>query len=203
MENTNKTILITRPNCDCVTRYFYYWAKGPIQKAKDKMMGILDLKVERANEKDFKRAMKKNPSLVVFNGDDNLKFFGLNDDEGAFKSKIVCDFPSRARILGIKNIGTGAKAYIGFDDNFIFCCYPGRTYDPLEDKLAHFFLDSPSIIVSSLLDGLSVDESMNKAKEFLKESIEEVKYSECEFIAPFLLWDMRHLKLIGDKNARI
>ena len=107
----SKTILITRPNYDSVTRYLYYWAKLPIQLAKDKGIEILDLKVERSNKKDFSRAMKKNPSLIVFNSDGNsdgsvdfdksLIEDGSNINE--FKSKIVYAFPCKtARILGLK-----------------------------------------------------------------------------------------------------
>ena len=203
----NKTILITRPNYDKITRYFYYWAKIPIEKAKKKNIDILDLKVEKNNRKDFERAMEKNPCLVILNGDRNpegSKGFQDLPKEDIFDSKIVCSFACKtSRILGIRN-DFGAKAYVGYNDNFIFCCNPEKSYNPLDDEIAHFFLDPPMILASELIDGFSVKQSIKKAEDLLKNNIEKViKNKEYEFMAPYLLWDLKHLKVRGNKNVKI
>ena len=70
----NKILLITRPRHDITVRYLFYWAKKIIEFAEKKQFSVLDLKNERANQKELTSMLqKKEPSLVFLNGhgDDN------------------------------------------------------------------------------------------------------------------------------------
>ena len=204
-----KTILITRPNYDIPTRYFYYWNKEVIDLAKKQGLEVIDLKVERANHKDFKKEIRKNPFLVILNGQRSEK--GISGfrgevllecgEEGLFKSKIVCSFLSDSmKKLGMKSIKSGAVAFIGYDDNFVFLCRPKIKTSPLLDETAHPFLDPLRSLAIDLLSRKNPDQSTEKARKAFKAALKRLSERD-KFSAPFILWDMNHLKLV--KKQRI
>jgi len=201
----NKSIIITRPNCSQSTRYVFYWAKEIIDLAKEKGIDVFDLKVERANDKEFLKAMKNNPSLVIFNGGGNMKkVLGFNNEVLIDKDSICLFTRETTRMFGVRNNETGAIAYVGHDDSYVFCCSPANNYNPLDDKLAHLFLDPVNCFSHSLLNGLTVGEAALKVKEEYEKNIKEVKNNpEYEFALPYLIWNMNHFKVIGDKEAKI
>lgn len=201
MEN-DKVMVITRPNHNKGTRYFYYWGKESIGLAKEKGIKVVDLKVERANSRDFERAINLNPCMVIFNGCGGMdKLLGFNN-EILIDSDSDCLFSNKtARIMGVRD-SDNRVAYIGHNKPFIFL-FSSSVYSPPDDEVAHFFLDPLKGIAIDILNGDTVGESFLKAKKSLKENIKKCSNSKYDFIVPFLGWNMNNLVLIGDKDLRI
>jgi len=207
-----KKVLITRPNHNVPTQYFYYWSKKIIETAKLMEMDVLDLKVEMANKKAFDKAIKSNPAFVIMAGRGHFKKAKMADNEilieqedcGKMKSKTICAFLSKsAEGLGEKSVASGATAYIGHDDDFILCCAPQKRSDPLLDEMAGFFLDPLRALVEDVLRGKTANISTEMAKKALKENIKKAGNSKYDFIAPYLLWNMKHLKCIKKERIKL
>lgn len=199
----DKVIVITRPNYNRSTRYFYYWGKESIAVAKEKGIKIIDLKVERATSKEFEKAMKLNPCMIIFNGCGNVnKILGFNN-EILIDSDSNCLFSNKtARILGIRSDEGNRVAYIGHSKPFVFI-HSSSIYNPSDDEVAHFFLDPLRDIAIDILNGLTSGDAFLKAKELLKENIKKCSDSEYSFLVPFLFWNMNNLVLIGDEDLRL
>jgi len=211
----NKTVLLTRPNHDNTTRYLFYWAQRIVIEAEAKGFQLLDLKEGRANRKEFESMVgSKEPSLILFYGHgSSCKVAGYNDEvlieagdnDGILKSKIIHALSCKsAQILGPRSIDSGALTYIGYDEDFIFCCIPEKTSKPLEDKLASLFLNPPELLIKNLLKGNSTGVSVGRAKRLFMDNIQKLlttENSEYDYAIPYLLWNMNHLKLIGDEEA--
>lgn len=206
---------MTRPNHDSTTYYLFSWAQRIVLEAEAKGFQLLDLKEARANRKEFESLIKSNnPSLVLFyghgssdkvGGHNNEALIEAGDNESILKLKIVHALSCKsAKVLGPKSIDSGALAYIGYDEDFIFCCIPEKISRPLEDKLASFFLNPPEILIKSLLKGNSVGISVGRAKRLFKSNVQQlltIENSKYNYAIPYLLWNMDHLKLIGDNNV--
>jgi hypothetical protein len=211
----NKIILLTRPNHDNTTNYLFNWAQRIVLEAEAKGFQLLDLKETKANRKEFENVIRsKNPSLVLLYGHGNsYKVGGHNDEilieagdnENMLKLRIIHALTCKsAKFLGPKSIDAGALAYIGYDEDFIFCCIPEKTSEPLEDKLASFFLNPPEILIKSLLIGNSAAISVARARRLFKSNVKQlltIENSKYNYAIPYLLWNMDHLKLVGDSNA--
>ncbi|MFA5715066.1 MAG: hypothetical protein WC998_04975 [Candidatus Paceibacterota bacterium] len=211
----NKTVLLTRPNHDNTTRYLFYWAQRIAIEAEAKGLQLLDLKEGRANRKEFESIIKsKEPSLILLYGHGGSdKVAGHNDEvlievgdnDNILKSKIIHALSCKsAKMLGPASVSSGALAYIGYDEDFVFCCIPEKTSKPLEDKLASLFLNPPELLIKNLLKGNSTGVSVSRAKNLFMDNIQKLltaENSEYDYAVPYLLWNMNHLKLIGDNNA--
>jgi len=199
----DRFIVITRPNYNRSTRYFYYWAKKPIEIAKEKGIKIADLKVERATEKDLKRVLKFNPCMVVFNGCEGMnKLLGFNS-EVLIDADSQCLFSNKtAKILGIRDIKNNKFAYIGYINPFVFI-HSSSIYNPLDDEVAHLFLDHFQSLVIDILNGYSTGEAFEKSRKQLKENIDKCLNSKYDFAIPYLMSNYESFTLIGDKDTKI
>lgn len=212
----SKKLLITRPEHDDTTHYLSNWSKKAIEIAKSKGVKVFDLFRDRANKKEVISMLKKQkPSLVIFNGhgDRNL-ITGYKDEplvvaeknEEILKEKITYAISCKsAKILGPQSVDSGARTYLGYDDDFIFIYDPSKITHPSKDSTASLFLEPSNELIISLIKGNSAEESYKRSQEFFKNNIKKVLSSESTkeetSTARYLWWDMTHQVCLGDKKA--
>ncbi|MFY9484721.1 MAG: hypothetical protein WAP74_03840 [Patescibacteria group bacterium] len=214
----SKGIIITRPNHDLVTTYLFYWSQKIIEQAERKNFKIFDLAKKRANAKEFVGIIKKiSPSLVVINGHGSASMVtGYNNEpilESNSNSELLKGTVAYARScqsakkLGSAAVKNGAKAYIGYSEDF-FCMFDEQKITrPLEDQTAKLFLEPSNAVPISLLKGNTAGEAINRSKKILKKNIRNLLTSESpqqeKDAVPYLLWNMNYQVCIGDEEARI
>lgn len=211
-------MLITRPNHDITTNYLYLWSKVVIDCAKKFKKDIIDLVGKRANYKEFNSIVKKvSPSLLFLNGHgdeetvtgfDNEPLVRLSENLDILSGKIVyARSCSSAKILGKEAVKNGCKAYLGYDDDFVFMVSDDHILRPLMDKIAEIFLKPSNQVVVSLIKGNMAGEADAKSKELFKKNIQQLMVStvpkEQKDLIPYLLWDYNHQVCLGDMKARI
>lgn len=200
-------LLIIRPNFDLTTRYISAWAKKIIEFAKTKRNTILDLDKSRANRKEFESIIKKNnPSLVFFNGhgdydvicgQDNEELARVGENEKLLKSKIVYALSCRSgKLLGPSCVKFGAKAYIGYDEDFIFLYDENKRAHPEQDKTAKMFLESSNQAMISLLKNNTPKTAHINSKQSFSKKIKKLLTSQSTTLESsavrYLIWDMQH-----------
>ncbi len=210
-----KTLLITRPEHDCATIYLSKWSKEIIQKAKKKGLCVIDLHRDKANRDRVVGTLEKtNPKLVVLNGhgsENSVKGHKDEvilkiDDKKAIKDKIIYARSCKsAKKLGQKIITNGARAYLGYTEDFIFTYSVNKTSKPLEDKEAALFLEPSNRIPLSLLKNHTAGEANEQSKGLFKKNIEKLLVegpsSEHYSAISYLYWDMINQVCLGDKEA--
>jgi len=108
---------------------YIHWASKIITSLKRLNFRVIDLKDKKANKKNIENALiKKNPSLVIFNGhgspteicgDNNEVLINL-ENKKHLKSKIVYSIScSSARELG-KKVADENTSFAGYEEEFIF-----------------------------------------------------------------------------------
>jgi len=116
----NRTVLVTRPNHDITTTYFYFWSEAVLKLAARRHK-VLDLHGKKANRKTLESYTKKHkPNFFFFNGHgseailagyNNEPILILNQNEGLCSGSIIyirsC---SAVKILGPSLINHNAKA---------------------------------------------------------------------------------------------
>ncbi|MBI3443520.1 hypothetical protein HY008_02530 [Candidatus Woesebacteria bacterium] len=203
----NDTLLITRPNHDITTNYLFYWSGKIIDEADKKHLKIIDLKSKRANKEQFTKIINKtSPSIVILNGHgDNKSVFGFDNkdlissgiNESLLKTTITYAVScSSAKDLGPACVRHGAKAYIGYTDDFTFMIDESKIAKPLEDNTAKLFLEPSNQVGISLVKGNDARTAYEKSQESFRRNIRSLLTSEStseeKETLPFLLWDMRH-----------
>ena len=213
----NKTILVTQPNHDLTTNYISLWAEKVVAIAKKKGIKVVALKGKRANEKEFMSVNRKiNPQLVFFNGHGDYDLIaGQNNEvlvqakinDECLTGKIIYALSCRsAKKLGKASVKNGAKAYIGYIEDFIFNYDREKVSRPLSDKIVQLFLEPSNLIVSSLLKGHTAHESWeNSQNDFKRKAVAIITSKDKAAINSFLpsiLWDMQHqVYLESDKTS--
>lgn len=201
------SILVTRPNFDLTTRYLFVWAKKIIELATEKCGQVFDLNGKRANRKEFESMTRKHePSLVFLNGhgdsdvvagQNNEELVRAGENEKILKSKIIYALSCRSgKILGPESIKSGAEAYIGYDEDFIFLYEENKQTHPEQDKQAEMFLEPANQVMVSLLKNHSPHEAhLNSKKAFARKIMKflssESSATESSAIR-YLIWDMQH-----------
>jgi hypothetical protein len=212
-----KKILITRPEHDDTTHYLSHWNQHSIEIAQTKGFKTFDLHRKRANRKEVEGILsKQDPDLVVLNGHGNDNVVAGHRDnplivngqnEELLKGRITYAISCRsAKKLGRKSVTSGAKAYIGYEDDFIFFYDPHKVSRPLKDKTAELFLKPATEVVISLIKGSMAGEAADKSKQSFKINMRKLLSSESAekeaSMAKYLWWDMRNLVCLGDKHSR-
>lgn len=214
----SKTILVTQPNFDLTTNYISHWAEKIVENAKKKNIKTVCLKGKRATRREFESVNKKiQPQVIFFNGHGNYNVVAGQDNEilvkagendKCLKNTIVYALSCRsAKKLGVSSVKNGAKAYIGYSEDFMFNYDPEKITKPLEDKIAKLFLEPSNSILNSLLKGHTAQESFENSQQNFKKKITEVFLKgdkiEINTYVSNLLWDMQNQIVWGDKNAVI
>ena len=205
----SKTVLITRPYYDDTTHYLYHWSSLPIILAsKRKDIKIVQLVEDKVNKKNFESITSKiAPSFIFMNGhgsdsviaghnSEYLVEVGVN--EAVFDSRIIYALScSSGKLLGPASIKAGARAYVGYDDVFVF-------YTDLASVSKAMFLEPSNTVVNALLKGHTVSDAHNRSqKEFMKNIQTLLTMSSDTYLVPWLLWDMRHQVCLGDKTSAL
>ena len=212
-------MLITRPNHDMPTNYLYYWSQELIDLAKKRGDQVVDLAKKRANAKEFASVIKKvQPSLIVLNGHGNSSIVGGYNDEPLIiagkndvllnKAIVYARSCKSGDKLGPASIKSGCRAYIGYDDDFVFVTEIDKITRPLEDKTVKFFLEPSNYVVISLLKGHSAKEADIRSKNLLRQNIQRLVTSaalrEESDLVPYLLWNYTHQVCLGkDQNKHL
>lgn len=200
-------MLITRPNHDVTTNYLFYWSISLINLAKRRNIPISDLAQKRANLKEFTSViLKTKPTFIVLNGhgDDsvvtgynNETLVDIDNSQSLLNGSVVYARSCKsARKLGPQAIISGCKAYVGYDEDFVFVSEAAKVSHPLEDKTAQLFLEPSNQVVISILKGHSPAESNRRSKEAYKRNIQKLMSSssskEDVELIPNLVWDYMH-----------
>lgn len=203
----DKILLITRPNHDITTNYLYYWSEKIIDEADKKYVKVIDLKGKRANRKEFTKIISKtSPSIVIINGHgdnktvtgfDNEYLISKSQNENLLKKTVTYAVScSSAKELGPACIASGARAYIGYTDDFTFVIDQSKITRPLEDNTAKLFLEPSNQVGISLIKGNNPQVSYQKSQDAFRRNIRHLLTSESseeeKEALPFLLWDMTH-----------
>jgi len=209
-------IIVTRPNHDQTTNYLKVWSKEIINLAKEKQLSLADLVGKKANKKLFLSYLNKNKiNLIFFNGHgddgcvtgyDNLALVSTTD-----KQKIVCNLIFSRSCRSGKNLAkyvvkNGTKAFIGYDDDFVFFIDKEKSTKPLQDKTASIFLKPSNLVASSLLKGNSAELADKKSKDMMKRNLSKLlssKHQADEYMAKFLYNNLIHQIVKGDPMAKI
>ena len=104
-----------------------------------------------------------------------------------------------AKKLGSAAVKSGAKAYIGYDEDFIFFNEKGKLSDPTKDKYARLFFEPAIAAPKALVDGKTADEAVEAGVKFYKRNLAKALAStdvqeNYQDIAWALWSDMKHLK---------
>lgn len=211
-------MLITRPNHDVTTNYLYCWSQKIIAQAAKSKQPIIDLKGKRANKKEFTEIIKKTkPAFIVINGHgDESSVAGHNNEvlvevgvnEAVLSHAIVyARSCSCAKRLGPAVVAKGAKAFIGYSEDFVFFCEDSAITKPLNDKTAALFLESSNCVAIALLKGHSAGEANDRSRKSYENIIQKYMTSESlkekSELLPYLFWDMKHQECLGDDGAVI
>ena len=212
----NSTALATTPSSDRTTRYISVWADHTIEELKSKRLQFIVLSKERATADTFASMLKKhNFSLIFLNGHGGPDLVCGHDDEVlveagknavALKGVVVYALScSSAKTLGPVAVQSGAKAYIGYNEDFIFFISPEKMSRPKEDRTAEMFLTPANHVVVSLAKGHTAGEATDRAKNYFYKSIQKLVSSESsiddrEYIR-YLIWDMKSLVCLGNREA--
>ena len=211
-----KKFLITRPEHDDTTHYLSNWCKKIMEVANAKGISILDLNREKATKKEFASMIQKQkPGLIMFNGHGSDEcvtghkkeiLVVAGENESLLKESITYALSCRSgKLLGPKSVNAGAKAYLGYDDDFVFVYSPDKITQPLADETAKLFLEPSNEIIISLIKGNSAEESYNRSQEFFMDRMKKLLSSEAtpeeSSMARYLWWDRLHQVCLGDKRA--
>lgn len=215
---SNHTILITQPDFDKTTRYISAWSEEVEEFSTKRGNRTITLKGKRANKSEFESVVKKTqPQLVMLNGHGNnnqiegqdneiLLAVGLNTDIA--KNKIIYALScSAAKILGYECIKSGACAFIGYNEVYIFLHSHSKVSKPREDERAKLFFEPSNLIPISLIKGNNAGESYQGSKNLLRKNILDLlnseTYNEDRICLPYLIWNYQNLTVLGDKEGKL
>lgn len=202
------SLLITRPNYDLTTRYISAWAEIILDFAEKHGNIVFDLVKKKALRDVFESMMQKhNPDVVFLNGHGNDKAVMGQDDkpllqvgvnQTLLKDKVAYALSCKsASILGTESVSAGAKAYIGYKDDFIFQYSSDKISRPREDKTASLFLEPSNQVVISLLKDHDAKDATRRGKEAFLRNIRKFLSSQTpqDDIATlrYLVWNMQNL----------
>ena len=212
----SNTALVTTPRSDPTTRYISVWAEKTIDELKSKQLQFIVLAKERATVSILESMIKKHrPSLLFLNGHggpdlvcghNNEILIQTGKNEIILKDMVTYALScSSAQILGTLAVKTGAIAYIGYTEDFIFFISPEKVSRPIEDKTADMFLIPANHVIVSLAKGHTASEATIAAKGYFMKSVQKLISSEAseddrEYMR-FLIWDMKSLVCYGNKLA--
>lgn len=205
-----RSLLLTRPDFDRTTRYVSAWAGEVIDFAKTKGSKFFDLAGERAKIVVFESMLKKQqPDLIFLNGHGGTDCVSGQDyeilvkkgvNEHILSGKIVYALScSSGKELGPASIKAGAKAYIGYSEEFVFIFDEHQRTHPGQDNLGQAFSEPSNQVMISLLKGHTPREAYVASKKSYIRSIQKLVTSRTpkkETAAiKYLLWNLRHLSI--------
>ncbi len=213
-----KQFLITRPRHDKETSYLHSFSKAIIQIAtEDQAMRLTELDGSLANRREVEAALStKDQTLAFFNGHgDEETVYGHEDKPILDRNnvpltdkKIIYALACSSLVtLGKLAIQNGARAYIGYRDEFMWVGDPSTSAVPDKDKNAAPFRKVCHILIRSLVTGISTGKSLEKTRAEYRRLIkaygtsEDDPFGDVAAIGFALSWDLTCLDMVGDANA--
>lgn len=214
----NEAVVVTRPNHDVTTRYLSTWAEAILAIGREKGYRVIDLKANRARAAEVESVVEKTkPALIWFNGhgsanqvagQDNEVLVQTDDKaaflEGTMVYALACQ---SAKELGPQAVEQGARAYLGYDEDFIFVTTTTQQGHPQQDTTARLFLEPSNHVPLALLKGNTAATAQDRAKGAFRKNIRALLTSitdpETSSVLRYLVWDMQHLVVCGDPAAAI
>ncbi|MGH9463567.1 MAG: hypothetical protein ACRD1X_20375 [Vicinamibacteria bacterium] len=210
----NVTVLVTRPEHDAANRYLSKWTEKLIKEISRRGITVIDLYGGRAVRKEVIGILeKRKPQLALLNGHGSASVVAGHDDEvvlqlgdkKAVEEKIIYARACKsAKELGPDAVAQGAKAYLGYDEDFVLMFNIDKLSKPLEDRTAALFLEPSNHVVASLLKGHSAGEANKRSRALYRKNIAKLlvdRSSEDYDGIRLLYWDMIHQVCIGDQAA--
>ncbi|MFH1896141.1 MAG: hypothetical protein ABH814_01530 [bacterium] len=214
----NRTLLVTRPQHDMVTTYFYHWSQPLIEEAKKKKLVVCDLKGKKAVMGEFWGRVKKlAPMLIFLNGHGSESIIGGHNNEtlvdastvnGNFKGSVIyARACSAAQELGEKIATDSASTFIGYDEPFVFLQQKEFNTKPLRDNIAALFMKPSNSAVLALIKGHCAKDANTRSRNEFMSTIYKILTSEAtseetESI-PYLYWDYKHQVCLGKPENRL
>ena len=212
-----KQFLVTRPNHDKQTSYLHSFSKAAVVIIKENTkIRLTDLEGADAVRYKFEEALNTaEPTLVFLNGHgDDESVCGHKDeiilDKNNIelsKNKIVYALACDSLVgLGELAVSKGAQAYIGYRDKFMWVGDPAKSAAPDKDKNAAPFRKVCHTLISSLIKGMTVNETIKKTRFEYKRLIRNYGTSEDNFgdapaIGFALAWNLTALDFEGKPSA--
>lgn len=198
-----QSIVITRPFYDNTTAYLHRWNKLVVEEIKRRSSSFADLEYQRVNKKEFESVVKKiKPNVILLNGhggpdeilgDNHSTLIKVGVNDYILKNSVVYALScSSAKVLGPACIRAGAKAYVGYKEDFIFAFTEGYSTRAEQDPLAKLFLEPTQKIAIHLVNGNSSKDSHEKGIREFQKNIQKVLLSNSteKYVARFLVWDL-------------
>lgn len=207
-------VLLTSPCFDAATIFGYWWKDKTVTQSLVNGYETLDLKMGDAVRDVFESAIQNfNPEVFYGYGHGNAELFtGQNKDillhacyndhlmSGRIVYLLSC---TTGQKLGPSMVNKGARAYIGYDDYFVWADYdlpPGGFYHGC-------FYDFSNVIIANILYGNPVSVAVERALERAYGWIDYLSSLEDDPLASkiieYLLHDRNSLVSFGDKSAQI
>ncbi len=204
-------VLLTNPEVDLLTYYLSVWTKRMLDESRIKSNKYYWLRREKVTRKKLESILKKRSVDLVLlcghgasdavTGNEEMILDTKNDDllNGKVTHALSCQSADK---LGPDAVKKGAKAYIGYKNDFIaFLDDSKRASRPLEDETATLFLEPAFAVSKVLLRGGTPEEAVSVAKKAYNKSIKDALNSDIQSDADqfinWLLWDRDNLALIN------
>ena len=211
----SKSVLLTRPEHDVVTKYLCAWSEEVVSLARSKGMKVCDLRGRKAKKSEFDSYMRANqPALFFMNGHGSASVITGHDNEVLVDSRtqlkdgiIYARSCDAGHVLGHQLINNGAKVFIGYRRKFICGYMPERATRPLQDPIACLFLAPSNLVVSTLIKGNTADEAhIRSRKEMYKNfrrMISSAGSSEEKYAARWLWNNISNQVLLGNAQGKV
>ncbi len=212
--------IITLPNYDDATSYFYCYAEELVKFAEDNGIPISQFKRPRLRRNNVETSIiKRQPQLLLFNahGDEQTIYGdkigteteylireGQNHQllQGKLTYARAC---SAAASLGRASTQEGG-CFIGYNQPFSFWIDTSRSTTPLKDKIAQLFLQPSNELALALLRGKSARESADIFNNLSKKNILQLFGKKDEpgaLASAMLLWNnMMAQEVIGNQEMK-
>jgi len=204
---------MTIPCFESATIFGYWWLSQAIPQAVDRGFTVSALKMDDAVRAKFdKQVLLSDPELVhgvghgnesVFTGQnlDILLESCVNDDSMAGRIVYLLSCMT-ARRLGATMVSKGAKAYMGYYEDFIW----GDLEFPPGGYYHGIFMDLSNLIVGGLLCGDSVSTVYSRCMARYNAWVDYLSTLEDDpyigSIIQYLINDFENLAVYGDVNAK-
>lgn len=213
-----KSILVTRPDHDPVTRYLCVWSEQIITLAKSKGFITYDLKGSKSRRSSFQSYMvAKRPKFLFLNGHgdtetiaghDNDPLLDMTDMTSNMKGTIIyarsCD---AGKALGPHLVNRGAQSFIGYKRKFICGYSPDKILKPHQDPIACLFLEPSNLVASTLIKGYTTLKAHHRSRDAMyrnfRKMISSASSYEERYAARWLWADMNSQVLLGDHEGKI
>ncbi len=210
-------IIFSRPEHDGTLSYLYYYSKELVKYSKERGNKTINREREKANKKEILKIIKKQkPDFIMFNGHGNPDLIAGHKNEiiiskenakvlsGMVVYSLTC---SSGQKLGKIIVTKGAICFIGYERDFNLGKDPNQEASPRRDKIAKLFLEPSNILVKALIEGSTIEKSVERAKDKMEENIWYLSttkdFPEAQFYAPFLFENYQSLVVHGDINSSI